>query len=144
MLHILNGIIEWSNMEANVLPLDPPSTLAVKRSNFNFLEHGFVAYQIKGNHGCNNSVAKILLADTPPPDNDFPEHGHVAYQIKGNHEMQQHRSKYFVHSPLHLTPGPLRKRSKFFFFRTWSNCISNIRVSRMQQHGDPRPMGWGQ
>ena len=44
---------ECSNMVANILPTDhhppPPSILGagVKRSKFNFLEYGHVAYQIK-------------------------------------------------------------------------------------------------
>ena len=40
----------------NILPVDPPSDPGggVKRSKFNFLEHGHVIYQIGGNHECSN------------------------------------------------------------------------------------------
>ena len=31
----------------------------IKMSKSNFLEHGHVAYQIKGNHGCSNMVEKF-------------------------------------------------------------------------------------
>ena len=35
--------------------------------NSTFSEHGHVAYQIKGNHDCNNMAANILQADHHPP-----------------------------------------------------------------------------
>ena len=31
--------------------------------NSTFSEHGYVAYQIKGNHECSNMVTNILIAD---------------------------------------------------------------------------------
>ena len=35
-----------------------------------FLDHGHVAYQIKGNHGCSNMVENILAGNPlPPPSN---------------------------------------------------------------------------
>ena len=84
-------------MGANILPIDSypplPPDHGVKRSKFNFLEHGHVAYQIKDNHECSNMVANILPTDPPnttlgmgPVDQNltFSEHGHVAYQIKEN------------------------------------------------------------
>ena len=42
----------------------------VKRSKFNFLEHGHVAYQINQNHECSNMVTHILITYPlyPPPD----------------------------------------------------------------------------
>ena len=56
MLHIkLKGITKGSNVVANILPADLPNPTpldpedGVKRSKFTFLEHGHVAYQIKGN-----------------------------------------------------------------------------------------------
>ena len=50
-------------MVANILPPPPPLPDArVKRSNLTFAEHDHVAYQIKGNRGCSNMVAKILPA----------------------------------------------------------------------------------
>ena len=39
----------------------------IKMSKFNFLEHGHVAYQIKGNHGCSNMVENILAGNPLPP-----------------------------------------------------------------------------
>ena len=54
-------------MVANIFPFTPhPPDPAggVKRSKFNFLEHGCVAYQIKWNHHeCSNMVTNILFAD---------------------------------------------------------------------------------
>ena len=42
---------------ASNLPFDPG--YSGKRSKVTFLEHGHVAYQIKGNHECSNMVANI-------------------------------------------------------------------------------------
>ena len=54
-------------MVANILSTDPPlsTTLGdgVKRSKFNLSEFGHVAYQIKWNHKCSNTLANI-----PPPN----------------------------------------------------------------------------
>ena len=110
--------------------------------NLTFSDHGHVAYQIKGIHICNNTVVNILLLD-PPPDpgagsigqfSTFSEHGHVAYQIKGDHKCSN------------TDPPPtLKEGSKFNFFRIWSCCISNKRLSQMQLHcskyfvGRPHP-----
>ena len=41
----------------------------ITMSKFNFLEHGHVAYQIKGNHGCSNMVENILAGNPPTPSN---------------------------------------------------------------------------
>ena len=38
-----------------------------KCQNSIFLEHGHVAYQIKGNHGCRNMVENILAGNPLPP-----------------------------------------------------------------------------
>ena len=66
-----------------------------KRSKFIFLEHGYVAYQIKWNHECSNMVANILLGEIPlhtlgvcskGQNSTFLDHGYAAYQIKWNHE----------------------------------------------------------
>ena len=50
-------------------PTSPAHGDRVKGQNSSFLEHGYVAYQIKGNHECTNIEANILPADplTPPP-----------------------------------------------------------------------------
>ena len=39
----------------------------IKMSKFIFLEHGHVAYQIKGNRGCSNMVENILTGNPLPP-----------------------------------------------------------------------------
>ena len=39
----------------------------IKMSKLFFLEHGHVAYQIKGNHGCSNMVENILAGNPLPP-----------------------------------------------------------------------------
>ena len=59
-------------MVANILPADPllpppDPGVVVKMSKLLFSEHGYVAYQIKGNHGCSNMVTHIMTA-LPPPD----------------------------------------------------------------------------
>ena len=121
IFHIkLKGITKYSSMVANILPTDPYSyplltlRLGSVGRNSTLSEHGFVAYQIKENHECNNMVANKLPADrpTPPPtpprpwgwgkyvkNSTFSEHGDVAYQMKWNHEMQQHGSKYCARRP---------------------------------------------
>ena len=48
-------------------PPTPTPTLGVKRSQFDFLEHNYVAYQIEGDHECSNMVANIFPEDLPPP-----------------------------------------------------------------------------
>ena len=102
--------------KACVLPLWVNLVVGVKRSKFNFSEHGHVAYQIKENRECSNIVVNILPADPPPTptlgmwsiglNSTFSEHGHVAYQSKGNHLMQQHGSKYFTRRPSPPPPPP--------------------------------------
>ena len=65
---------------------------------------------------------------------NFSEHGHVAYQIKDNHECSNMEENILPADP----PSTLEMRSvgqKVIFFRTWSCCMSNLRESRMQQHG---------
>ena len=51
---------------ANILPQTPLLTLGVKIKTF--LDHSHVAYQMKGNHECNNMVANILPTGPPHPD----------------------------------------------------------------------------
>ena len=57
--------------------------------NSTFSEHGHVAFQIKENHDCSNTVPYILPADPPNPTLEMGSigKGHVAYQIKWNHEI---------------------------------------------------------
>ena len=92
-------------MIANILYLEitPPPTLVVgyKGQNLTFLEHGHVAYQIKGNHTCSNMVTTILPADPNPPPAlgvvpIFSEYGHVAYQIKGKWSIEHYASTYYL------------------------------------------------
>ena len=45
----------------------PSAGGGVKWSKFNFLQHGYVAYQIEGNQICSNMVA-IILPTAPPPN----------------------------------------------------------------------------
>ena len=78
----------------------------------NFSEHDHVAYQIKGNHKCSNTVANILPADPPPPRTlgakriyfTFLEHGHFAYQIGGNPECKTQLQLFCPQTPPH-DPG---------------------------------------
>ena len=56
-----------SNMIANILHADPSPITLGDGSKFNFSQHGHVAYQIKGNHNCNNLVANLKPSDPPPP-----------------------------------------------------------------------------
>ena len=90
MLHINAG----SNMVANILPTDTPSTQGVgsKGQTISFSESSHVAYQIKADNAGSNMVANILPTDTPSTQGvgskgqtiSFSESSHVAYQIKGN------------------------------------------------------------
>ena len=66
--------------KACVLPLWVNLVVGVKRSKFNFSEHGHVAYQIKENRECSNIVANILPADPPP----YPDPGDVVNRSKFN------------------------------------------------------------
>ena len=70
----INGYDTFSNIVANMLPLDP-HTLGVgsKDQNSIFSEYGRVAYQIKGYDTCSNMVANIL--PTYPPPRPPPEPG---------------------------------------------------------------------
>ena len=99
MLHIkLNGITKYIIMLADILPQILPLRLwGSKDQNATFLEHGHVAYQIKGNQKCSNIVANILPAEPPLPtasrilgverlNSTISDYSHVTYQIKGNHK----------------------------------------------------------
>ena len=56
-----------SNMVANILPTDTPSTQGVgsKYQTIYFSESSHVAYQIKADDAGSNMVANILQKDTP-------------------------------------------------------------------------------
>ena len=85
-----------SNMVANILPTDTPSTQGVGSKGqtiyFFFSESSHVAYQIKADDAGSNMVANILPTDAPLTQGvgskgqtiSFTESSHVAYQIKGN------------------------------------------------------------
>ena len=76
----------------------------VKRSKFNFSEHGHVAYQIKGNQVCSNMVANILIVDLyPSPPLPNPK---TAYQIIGKKVCSNMVSKYFCPQPPSPPPPP--------------------------------------
>ena len=95
-------------------PPPNPGT-GVKRSNSTFLEHGHVAYQIKGNHECSSMVANNLPADPPKTLGDgdnrskfnfFSENGLVAYKIKGNHECSDMVANIKLADTPPPPPGP--------------------------------------
>ena len=82
-----------SNMVANILPTDTPSTQGVgsKGQTIYFFESSHVAYQIKADDAGSNMVAKFAHRHTLDPRGGskgqtifFTESSHVAYQIKGN------------------------------------------------------------
>ena len=154
----IKGNHECSNMMQLFCPQTPTHTHSplprpwgwchYVKNHYFFSEHGYVAYQIKLIHEYTNMVANILPTDFPPPSRPcgsrgqnsfFSEHDHVVYQIKGNHVCSNTVAIFSPH-----TQGV--KMSKFNFFITWSCCISNLRESRMQQHGskylpaDPSPL----
>ena len=123
-------------MLANILPADPPDLLnGVKRSNFNFLDHGRVAYQIKRNRKYSNMVAYILHADPPPlcppiKNTTFPEHNQVAYQSKWNQTCSN-----MVASILPADPHPLPTLGLKLFFSEHGCVAPNCREPQIQQHG---------
>ena len=55
-------------MVANILPADPPPNPGdgFIRHNSTILEHGHVAYQLKGITKCSSIVANFLPTDPPP------------------------------------------------------------------------------
>ena len=83
-----------SNMVANILPADTPSTqgLGSKGQTISFSESSCVAYQIKADDAGSNMVANILPTDTPLTQAvgskgqtiSFSESSHNAYQIKAD------------------------------------------------------------
>ena len=83
-----------SNMVANILPTDTPSTQGVgsKGQTISFSESSHIAYQVKADDAGSNMVANILPTDTPSTQGvgskdqtiSFSESSHFAYQIKGN------------------------------------------------------------
>ena len=92
IFHIkLKGITKYSSMVANILPTDPYSyplltlRLGSVGRNSTFSEHGFVAYQIKENHKCSNTVANLLSADRPTPPPPPPDPGDGANRSKIQH-----------------------------------------------------------
>ena len=113
------------NILSSDLPMSLPPSVGL---NSTFLEHGHVAYQIKGNHEFSNMVANNLHADPPPPTptrtlwygvkiskfNFFrTEHCHVAYQIKGNHECNNIVTNSLPADPPTLGMGSVGQISTF-------------------------------
>ena len=80
-----------SNMVANILPTDTPSTQGVgsKGQTISFSESSHVAYQIKADDAGSNMIANTLPTDTPSTQGvgskgqtiSFSESSHVAYPI---------------------------------------------------------------
>ena len=64
----------------------------------------------------------------------FSEYGQTSNHIKGNNACSNTVANILPVNPSPPDPGGGVKRSKFYFFRTWSCCISNYRELRMQQH----------
>ena len=79
---------EGSNYVAIILPgdLPLPQTLGMRSvgQNSTFSEHVNVAYQINENQECSNMVAKILIADCPPPHSPPPDPGYEVSRSKFN------------------------------------------------------------
>ena len=79
-------------------------------SKFNFLEHGHVAFKIKGNHGCSNMVENILTMKPPPtPSNPGGQKAKIKflqniYQIK---QILEFRNMAANILPTYLLPTPL-------------------------------------
>ena len=98
----IKGNDACSNMEANILPADPPADPRVggsKGKNSTFLEHGHVEYQIKWNHKWNNMVANISDADSPPPPPPEPRDGAKAkIQLFQNMVMLHIKLKEMTHA----------------------------------------------
>ena len=90
-----------SNYFAHRIPCSPPLALGMGSidQDSTFLEHSYVAYQIRKNRECSNMVANILGMGSIAHNSTFSEHGHVACQIKGNKEIQQNGSKYSTRRP---------------------------------------------
>ena len=81
-----------SNMIANILPIDTPSTQGVGSNGQtrSFSESSHIAYQIKGNLKQSIMKSNMLSLHTPTTPGSgskghfffFSNSGHVAYQIK--------------------------------------------------------------
>ena len=78
------------------------------------------------------SLSPTLEMGSIGQNSTFSEHGHVAYQLNGITKCSLMVANILQQTPL-LTLGV--KRPKFNFFRTMLCCISNVRESRLQQHG---------
>ena len=137
--------------------IQTPTTLGSKGQNSTFLEHGHVAYQIKGNHEC-SMVENILTAN--PGLWGWGQQ--VIIQLMQNMVMLHIKlkgitneatgSKYFDRRRPSL-PHPRPWGSKFNFFRTWS-CAYQIRENHECSNmvaiitpADPLPsltLRWGQ
>ena len=85
-----------------------------KCQNSIFLEHGHVAYKIKGNHRC-SYMLEIILAGNPLPspltlgskgqNSIFIEHYHIKLNRFSNSEMWQQIFCLYTFSLPHLTLG---------------------------------------
>ena len=70
-----------SNMVANILPTDTPSTQGVgsKGQTIYFSESSHVAYQIKADDAGSNMVANILPTDTLDPRGGVKRSNYIFY-----------------------------------------------------------------
>ena len=130
-----------SNMVANILPTDTPSTQGVgsKGQTLSFSESSHVAYQIKAYDAGSNMVANILPTDTPLTQGagskgqtiSFSESSHVAYQINWESSTEHHECKYAV---ITHTNDP---RGHFFLLKVvmlhiklkWKKCRPTCKVT---------------
>ena len=64
-----------------------PRTWGSKGQKSTFSEHGHVAYEIKGNHKCNNIVVNILPADPPSHPAPDPEGDVNRAEMKGSQQQ---------------------------------------------------------
>ena len=122
---------QHSSLVANSLPADPSPILGEgsKGQSFNFFRTWSCCISNKIESRMQQHDSKSF-AHRPHPtlkpkghNSTFPQHGHVAYQIKWNHECSKMVANVLP-QPSSTQRGGI-KRSKFYFFRTWSCCISN-------------------
>ena len=78
-------------------PLPDPEEWGKKRSKFNFLEHGHVAFQIKWNANASTF---------------FSESSHVAYHIRRECSIEHHASTYSVLTHTLDSWGGVKKKSE--------------------------------
>ena len=84
-------------MIANILHAYPSPIALGDGSKLTFSEHGHVAYQIKGNHNCNNLVANHKPSGPTPPPPPDPGGQKVKIQLLQNMVMLHNKLKGMEH-----------------------------------------------